>query len=74
MLIINQRSADYMDKRRIFTVDPDYFPLARMREIVDYLHNKTQKFGMRSCSMQIYKSSSSETSVDDGSRRSLLAG
>ena len=36
---------DYMDRRRIFTVDPDYFPLDRMREIVDYLHSHDQKFG-----------------------------
>ncbi|TBU29276.1 alpha-glucosidase [Dichomitus squalens] len=35
---------DYMDRRRIFTVDPDYFPLDRMREIVDYLHSHDQKF------------------------------
>ena len=37
-----------MYKRRIFTVDPDYFPLDRMREIVDYLHSHDQKFGMSS--------------------------
>ncbi|KAI0046949.1 glycoside hydrolase family 31 protein [Auriscalpium vulgare] len=35
---------DYMYKRRIFTTDPDYFPLNRMRQIVDYLHGHDQKF------------------------------
>ena len=35
---------DYMDRRRIFTVDPDYFPMDRMREIVDYLHSNDQKY------------------------------
>ncbi|KAH8100347.1 alpha-glucosidase [Cristinia sonorae] len=35
---------DYMDRRRIFTVDPQYFPLNRMREIVDFLHSHDQKF------------------------------
>ncbi|KAF7298389.1 putative alpha/beta-glucosidase agdC [Mycena kentingensis (nom. inval.)] len=35
---------DYMDRRRIFTVDPDYFPMDRMREIVDYLHAHDQHF------------------------------
>ncbi|KAL0955005.1 hypothetical protein HGRIS_003930 [Hohenbuehelia grisea] len=35
---------DYMFKRLIFTVDPDYFPLARMREIVAHLHKNNQKF------------------------------
>ena len=33
-----------MDRRRIFTVDPDYFPMDRMREIVDYLHTHDQHF------------------------------
>ncbi|THH14414.1 hypothetical protein EUX98_g9614, partial [Antrodiella citrinella] len=33
---------DYMDRRRIFTVDPQYFPLDRMREIADYLHSHDQ--------------------------------
>jgi len=37
---------DYMYKRRIFTVDPDYFPLDRMREIIDYLHSHQQRYGM----------------------------
>ncbi|KAJ7771443.1 alpha-glucosidase [Mycena metata] len=35
---------DYMDRRRIFTVEPSYFPLDRMREIVDYLHGQHQHF------------------------------
>ncbi|OJT01982.1 hypothetical protein TRAPUB_7516 [Trametes pubescens] len=35
---------DYMYKRRVFTLDPDYFPLDRMREIVDYLHKHNQHF------------------------------
>ena len=37
-------SIDYMDRRRIFTVDPNYFPMPRMREIVSYLHAHQQKF------------------------------
>ncbi|KAF5371321.1 hypothetical protein D9758_004164 [Tetrapyrgos nigripes] len=35
---------DYMQGRRIFTVDPNYFPLARVRDIVDYLHQHDQKY------------------------------
>lgn len=35
-----------MDRRRIFTVDPDYFPLKRVREIVSYLHAHGQKYSM----------------------------
>lgn len=34
-----------MYMRRIFTVDPNYFPLDKMREIVDYLHSHDQKYG-----------------------------
>ena len=37
---------DYMYKRWIFTADPDYFPLDRMREIVDYLHAHDQQYGV----------------------------
>lgn len=33
-----------MDKRQIFTVDPDYFPLDRMRDIVSYLHSHNQQY------------------------------
>nr|GAT54403.1 alpha-glucosidase [Mycena chlorophos] len=35
---------DYMDRRRIFTVDPQYFPLPRMQEIVAYLHAHNQQY------------------------------
>ncbi|KAG6915918.1 hypothetical protein DXG01_009248 [Tephrocybe rancida] len=35
---------DYMDGRRIFTVDPAYYPLNRVRDIVDFLHSHDQKY------------------------------
>ncbi|KAJ3486564.1 hypothetical protein NLI96_g4155 [Meripilus lineatus] len=35
---------DYMQRRKIFTVDPDYFPMPRMREIVSYLHSHDQRY------------------------------
>ncbi|PCH38495.1 glycoside hydrolase family 31 protein [Wolfiporia cocos MD-104 SS10] len=35
---------DYMYNRRIFTIDPDYFPLTRMRQIIDYLHAHDQHY------------------------------
>ncbi|KAH8921253.1 glycoside hydrolase family 31 protein [Atractiella rhizophila] len=34
---------DYMDRRLIFTTDPDYFPLDRMRELVARLHENGQQ-------------------------------
>lgn len=36
--------ADYMFQRQVFTLDPDYFPLERMREIVEYLHDHDQQY------------------------------
>ena len=40
---------DYMDRRRIFTLDPQYFPLNRVREIVDWLHAHNQKYSKSPC-------------------------
>jgi len=37
---------DYMYKRRTFTLDPDYFPLERMQEIVKSLHENDQRYVM----------------------------
>ena len=35
---------DYMYLRRVFTLDPERFPIARMRELVDYLHANQQHY------------------------------
>ncbi|KAH9009114.1 alpha-glucosidase [Lactarius deliciosus] len=35
---------DYMYQRRVFTMDPQYFPTARMREIIDHLHKNNQRY------------------------------
>lgn len=35
---------DYMNKRWIFSNDPQYFPTDRMREIVNYLHAHDQQY------------------------------
>lgn len=35
---------DYMDRRRVFTVDPDRFPLPKLRAVVDYLHEHDQRY------------------------------
>ena len=44
---------DYMDRRRIFTLDPQYFPLNRVREIVDWLHAHDQKYSELPCHLII---------------------
>lgn len=35
---------DYMDARKIFSLDPQRFPLAKVRELVDYLHSHSQHY------------------------------
>lgn len=35
---------DYMDKRRVFTNDPERYPLEKVRELVDYLHDHDQHY------------------------------
>ena len=35
---------DYMDARKVFTLDPQRFPLQRVRELVDYLHAHDQHY------------------------------
>ena len=33
-----------MDRRRTWTLDPDRFPLPKVREVVDYLHAHNQSY------------------------------
>jgi alpha-glucosidase len=35
---------DYMDARQDFTLDPDRFPLAKMKELVSTLHSRDQRY------------------------------
>lgn len=35
---------DYMDARRVFTLDPLRFPLEKMTELVTYLHKHNQHY------------------------------
>lgn len=35
---------DYMDGRRVFTNDPERYPLSKVRELVDYLHKHDQHY------------------------------
>ncbi|KAF2704388.1 glycoside hydrolase family 31 protein [Pleomassaria siparia CBS 279.74] len=35
---------DYMNMRQDFTVDPDHFPLSKMRELVTTLHQRDQRY------------------------------
>lgn len=35
---------DYMDRRKVFTLDPKRFPIEKVRELVDYLHDHDQHY------------------------------
>ncbi|KAK3373241.1 glycosyl hydrolases family 31-domain-containing protein [Lasiosphaeria ovina] len=35
---------DYMDRRRVFSLDPDRYPISKVREIVDRLHANNQHY------------------------------
>lgn len=35
---------DYMDRRRVFSLDPDRFPIERMQELVHNLHQHDQHY------------------------------
>ncbi|QVM10899.1 hypothetical protein D8B26_005550 [Coccidioides posadasii str. Silveira] len=35
---------DYMDRRSVFTLDPHRFPVDKMRELIDYLHDRNQHY------------------------------
>ncbi|CAI7676591.1 alpha/beta-glucosidase agdC [Penicillium manginii] len=37
---------DYMDRRRVFTLDPERFPLGKVRELVHHLHQHHQHYIM----------------------------
>ncbi|KAK6950826.1 hypothetical protein Daesc_007353 [Daldinia eschscholtzii] len=37
---------DYMNLRQVFTTDPERFPLHKMRELVDTLHSRGQRYVM----------------------------
>ncbi|KFG87428.1 alpha-glucosidase [Metarhizium anisopliae] len=37
---------DYMDGRAAFSLDPERFPLEKMRQLVQHLHSRNQKFVM----------------------------
>ncbi|PGH26497.1 hypothetical protein AJ80_01811 [Polytolypa hystricis UAMH7299] len=35
---------DYMDRRKVFTLDPDRFPIERVQSLVDHLHKNNQHY------------------------------
>lgn len=41
---LTTEAVDYMYQRLVFTNDPEYFPLDRMREIVSALHARNQRY------------------------------
>ena len=45
-----------MFKRWVFTLDPENYPLAKVRELVDYLHAHHQHYIVMVCSFSILAS------------------
>ncbi|KEY68038.1 hypothetical protein S7711_06950 [Stachybotrys chartarum IBT 7711] len=37
---------DYMDHRRVFSLDPKRFPVSRMQDLIKYLHGRDQRYIM----------------------------
>ncbi|EPS98338.1 hypothetical protein FOMPIDRAFT_133460 [Fomitopsis schrenkii] len=58
---------DYMYNRRIFTADPDYFPIRRMRELVDYLHEHDQHYVLMTDPAIAYAPNENYSTFDRGS-------
>ncbi|OOF95272.1 glycoside hydrolase family 31 protein [Aspergillus carbonarius ITEM 5010] len=58
---------DYMDKRRVFTLDPQRFPLQKMRELVTYLHDHDQHYiVMVDPAVSVSNNSAYQTGVEEG--------
>ncbi|TFK45940.1 alpha-glucosidase [Heliocybe sulcata] len=62
---------DYMYKRRIFTTDPDYFPIPKMREIVDYLHSHDQHYVLMTDPAVAYAPGENYTAFDRGTEMNI---
>ncbi|TRM57022.1 glycoside hydrolase family 31 protein [Schizophyllum amplum] len=57
---------DYMYKRQTFSLDPDYFPLDRMQEVIDYLHAHEQQYILMTDPAVAYAPNSSYEAYDRG--------
>ncbi|KAJ3520256.1 hypothetical protein NMY22_g12836 [Coprinellus aureogranulatus] len=62
---------DYMQDRLIFTVDPQYFPLNRVREIVSHLHSKGQKYIVMTDPAVAYHPNTGYAALDRGIQRDV---
>ncbi|GME28528.1 Glycoside hydrolase family 31 [Neofusicoccum parvum] len=60
---------DYMDLRKVFTLDPARFPLPRMRELVDYLHAHQQHYIVMVDPAVAYRNNSA---YDNGSQKDVF--
>lgn len=63
---------DYMDRRWIMTLDPERFPLERVRELVDYLHQRGQKYTVMVDPAIAYQPGVGYGAFDDGVERGIF--
>lgn len=57
---------DYMHNRWIMTVDPDRFPMPKIRELISYLHDHQQKYTVMVDPAVAYQPHMSYAAFDDG--------
>ncbi|KDQ10939.1 glycoside hydrolase family 31 protein [Botryobasidium botryosum FD-172 SS1] len=57
---------DYMDQRKVFTNNANYFPTDKMREIVDQLHEKNQHYILMVDPAVAYQPDTNYTAYDEG--------
>ena len=58
---------DYMDRRKVFTLDPDRFPLEKVQSLVTYLHDHDQHYiVMVDPAVSTKDSEAFERGVEDG--------
>lgn len=63
---------DYMHQRWIFTVDPQRYPLEKMRELVDYLHAHDQKYTVMIDPATAYFPNDNYSALNDGIERDIF--
>lgn len=63
---------DYMHQRWIMTVDPDRYPMEKVRELVDYLHGRGQKYTVMVDPATAYQPNANYGAFDDGVQRDIF--
>ncbi|KAK5105011.1 hypothetical protein LTS08_001284 [Lithohypha guttulata] len=63
---------DYMFRRYVMTVDPDRFPMAKVRELVNYLHAHQQKYTVMVDPAVAYQPNTGYGALDSGIQQDIF--